>query len=254
MTADQILRTLQARHSEDIFIPECKDGASGGNFSKLDAWVMPKSWAHPALTGYEIKVSRSDFLGDEKWRAYLPMCNYLYFAAPSGLISPQELAADVGLIEHSKKGSRMVVKKKAAYREIAPPTEVFRYVLMWRARIGPDRDGVKTSMRVYWEKWMADKKVDHEFGAMVRGSIKRRVLEEITIARARQNELERQIENLQGIRLLLQKLGMSEDASQWGFERKLQEFRNGLKPEDVRDLKSAKTLISKACEILGISS
>jgi len=40
---------------------------------------MPRPLLNPACTGYDIKISRSDFLGDEKWTGYLPLCNLLYF-------------------------------------------------------------------------------------------------------------------------------------------------------------------------------
>lgn len=79
--AKNILRLLEAKHSKDLLIPECKDGPtqSVSEHLRMDAWVMNRSWAHPCYTAYEIKVTRSDFLNDRKWRGYLPYCNEFFF-------------------------------------------------------------------------------------------------------------------------------------------------------------------------------
>lgn len=50
------------------------------------------------VRGYEIKVSRQDFLTDKKWQEYLPYCNQFYFVVPKGLILPEELPPEIGLI------------------------------------------------------------------------------------------------------------------------------------------------------------
>ena len=57
---------LEIRHSEDIYVPECKSGQSWGNDTcyRLDEWAMKKSYSKPLITGYEIKVSRNDFMND----------------------------------------------------------------------------------------------------------------------------------------------------------------------------------------------
>ena len=83
LTAKDILRLIESRHSGDLVVAECKDGPTHyARHRRLDAWVMRKSWSKPALYGYEIKVSRQDFLKDDKWPDYLPMCNELYFVCP----------------------------------------------------------------------------------------------------------------------------------------------------------------------------
>lgn len=54
-------------------------------------------------TTYEIKVSRSDFLADvraAKHRQYEKMSQYVYFAAPRGLLSEDEIPDGCGLIEY----------------------------------------------------------------------------------------------------------------------------------------------------------
>ena len=81
ITAQTVLELLAAKHSRDVFVPECKNGAThfADGMQKIDAWAMKKSWASPCVTAHEIKVSRADFLKDDKWPGYLPYCNQFYF-------------------------------------------------------------------------------------------------------------------------------------------------------------------------------
>lgn len=48
---------------------------------------------------FEIKSCRQDFVADKKWQKYLPFCTHFAFAAPRGVISPDELPDGVGLVE-----------------------------------------------------------------------------------------------------------------------------------------------------------
>ena len=60
--------------------------------------------------GYEFKVSRSDFLSDQKarnkhygpavpkWKHYLKYCHLFYWVTPEGLVKPEEVEAPAGLI------------------------------------------------------------------------------------------------------------------------------------------------------------
>lgn len=99
MTAKQILDLIAAKHANDVFVPECKDGSTVfGSHFRLDAWAMNRSWANPMSTGYEIKVSRSDWLRDDKINAYADLCNRLYLVAPAGVIEPAEIPPFCGLL------------------------------------------------------------------------------------------------------------------------------------------------------------
>jgi len=55
--------------------------------------------------GYEVKVSRADFASDKKWRSYVPFFNRFYFATPKGIIEPEELPPEIGLLECVSAGS-----------------------------------------------------------------------------------------------------------------------------------------------------
>lgn len=171
IVAPQILALLAAKHAGDVFVPECKSGPTHfGSHDRIDAWVMPKSWAHPDVIGYEIKVSRSDFLRDDKWTRYLDLCNLLYFVAPRKLIDPSELPTEVGLIEVSGTGSRLLTKRKAARRNVQIPEDVWRYILMCRTKI--TREVEPKSQVEYWREWMEGKHETQKLGRSVSKRLK----------------------------------------------------------------------------------
>lgn len=62
----------------------------------------------------EIKVSRSDFLSDirsEKWKRYCRFSARIWFAAPAGMIRPDELPDGLGLFEFGDTWQRTVEPK-----------------------------------------------------------------------------------------------------------------------------------------------
>jgi len=155
--AADVLKLLEQRHADDVFVAECKNGPSENtSHLRLDAWVMKRSWVKPCVRGYEIKVSRSDFLGDDKWRGYLPLCNEFYFVAPTGVIKPDELPREAGLLLVTSTATRLWTKKKAPYRDIEIDMNIFRYVLISRAVITSDPIYIEEQSGVdYWRRWLA---------------------------------------------------------------------------------------------------
>lgn len=196
MNAPDILSLLKSKHHHDIFVSECKDGPTHyGRHSRLDAWVMKKSWINPLYIGYEIKINRSDFINDDKWHNYLPMCNELYFVSPSNIIKPEEIPEQTGLLWVSKTSARLYKKKKAPHREIEPPWLVMAYVLM---QYGPTGYCNFKKLREYeekgnnvkdWKEWLKHKKINRKLGRMVSGMIAKKLIEN-------QAELDDKIEDL----------------------------------------------------------
>lgn len=137
MTAAHLIGLLASRHSGDVFVPECKNGPTQGvdSYRRMDAWVLRKSWSNFGTIGYEVKVSRSDFLNDTKWTDYLPYCHEFYFVAPKGLIGKNELPKEAGLIEAFANGNGLRVVKKSPRRSEPIDELVLYYVLMCRTRI-----------------------------------------------------------------------------------------------------------------------
>jgi len=228
ITSKHVLGLLAAKHSKDVFVPECKDGPthSRRNHWRMDAWVMPRSWAHPNVTAYEIKVSRQDFLRDEKWPVYLDLCNSLYLVAPKGLIDKSELAPEVGLLEVSTGGKRLMTKKKAQLRaDVKIPEEVFRYVLMCRATIGEERQS-KENRAAEWEDWLRQKR----FAAGVGWKVTRRVRDYIAEVDRKNEAIQSQNNAFEDVRAILTEAGIK-NLEGWRLrsevEDRLKEQRSG---------------------------
>lgn len=151
ITSDDIKSALAAKHHGDIFVPECNNGPTGSQYRRIDAWVMNRSWARLTYTGYEIKISRSDFLQDKKWVEYLPMCHQLYFVTPRGLVTKSEIPPECGFAELV--GNRILTRKLAPRRNIEHPVQVLQYIMMSRATISKSD---ANQNRQFWEQWLID--------------------------------------------------------------------------------------------------
>lgn len=132
MNSKFILNVLRQRHKRDLFLSEVKNGPTllSNTLLRMDAWTMKMSWKQD-ITGYEIKVDRSDFVGDQKWHMYLNYCNKFYWVCPTGLIKASEIDERCGLIYVNDDGSYRVVKRPL-FRDVTLPPEIYRYILMWR--------------------------------------------------------------------------------------------------------------------------
>lgn len=176
MDASTILTAIGNRHTKDLFVPECKDGPTwGGPHLRLDAWAIRRSWTKPQMTGYEIKVSRADWLNDDKSHLYLSLCNVMWLVSPSGVILPEEVPVGVGLLYISKTGSRLFTKKKAPYREVEFPETLIRYILHSRVRTTNLRYSNYDSREDRLRRWLARDKEKKELGVDVTSAIRERV-------------------------------------------------------------------------------
>lgn len=121
MTAHDIRALLHIRHQDDLLIEELYSGSpkmdAGCGKARMDAWVMTRSWANPRYICYEIKVSRSDFMQDNKWPEYLGACTEFYFAVAPGVMDPKECPDEAGMLVATTNGGRLICKKKAPKRE-----------------------------------------------------------------------------------------------------------------------------------------
>lgn len=210
MTEDDLIKLLAVRHSKDVFVAQCKDGPTNyGSHLRLDAWVMRRSWAHPTIYGYEVKVARSDFVRDEKWQGYLEMCNALYFVCPPKMIDPKELPSQVGLLVCSANATRLYCKKKAPIRDNETPENVWRYILMWRAEIRSEHTVNRD--REFWEEWLKHRRIDHEFGANVGGAIRKAFNEKVRGIEYEHKKLEERLSKYADLERLLETLGVDGD-------------------------------------------
>jgi len=144
MTADDVAKALRSRHAGIPFFEGVKNGPTwySNGLAIMDAIAVEPSWAKPCITGYEIKVSRADFLADQKWPGYLPLCHRLYFACPRNLIKPSELGDPrVGLVYVNDTG-KTFTRVKAGFRNIDLPTDLLYYLVVYRCQ----RDGLGVSL------------------------------------------------------------------------------------------------------------
>jgi len=239
ITANTILKALSDKHWQDIFISECKTGPSGyKGCVRLDAWVMKKSWANPLTIGYEIKVSRSDFLNDRKWQSYLPYCNEFYFVSPFKLILPSEIPADVGLLWLSSTGTRLFTKKKAPYRQIIIPEELYRYIMMWRSHIISEYH--RPSPEKFWKDWMEEKEQKVKFGSKVGKRIQVVIKKEIESVNRKNKYLIERMEKYDEIKKRIEDMGfdVSKPLNEWEVFNKLQELKDIIPSKLVRVVKS----------------
>lgn len=216
MTSDQICILLQRRHANDVFVTECKDGPSQcvSDFRRLDAWAMKRSWVNPCMWGYEIKVSRRDFVQDQKWPTYLHLCNEFYFVAPKGVIRVEELPDNVGLLHVASTGSRLMVARKAKRREVKPPVSLFVYLLFSRATFTHEgREAVDRESRVdFWRRWLEDKERSLDIGHRVSRSLSALIEKRIRDVEAENRAWREKILAYDGVLHLLKQLGIEDDS------------------------------------------
>ena len=237
ITAYNIKKLLETRHSKDVYVSECKNGSTWfQNHLRLDGLAIARSWANPVVTGYEIKVSRSDFMQDEKWHMYLTYCNMFYFVCPSGLIQPEELPENVGLLWVSKTGSRLYKKKKAVYQDKDIPSELYKYILISRAEIkDPSYYNWNKDIIEYWERWLEKKEYNQDFGQRVKGSIKRVIRDKLDKIERENKALREENEQYSIIKEMLKKAGLNTTRN-WGLKYDLEAKLKILKSEMPSDM------------------
>lgn len=170
LTVEEIRDLLAHRHWQGVFVPECKTGSTWmSHHRRLDAWACRASWANPQMTGYEIKLSRSDWRADTKWPEYLEVCERFYFVCPAGLIAPQEIDERAGLIWAYPNRLRTV--RAAPWTAHDWPGHLLAYILLCRSRItDKPQVGILAESRNDPEQlreWLAGKRRATEIGGQV---------------------------------------------------------------------------------------
>lgn len=170
VTAFEIKRALAEKHYRDFFMTECKSGSTfftrAGDMKILDALAIRKSWASPCFTGYEVKVSRSDFLRDVKFYTYEEIVNCLYIVCPKGMIERTELPESVGLMYYDPEKRTITTRKKAIYRKIEYSPDLLLYVIY--SRLDSDRIPFYSSRQEYFRAYVEGKKDNRELAKQVR--------------------------------------------------------------------------------------
>lgn len=169
---------LSKRHTTDIFLTEIKTGPTwtGPPLRKIDALAIKPSWASPCITAYEVKVSRSDFMNDDKWTAYKDVSHRFYWACPVGLIKPEEVADDCGLVYYNPENGATSTKKKALFRDIPMPDMLLYYIVL--SRLGDrERHPFFSSQREQIQAWVEDKERRAHLGTRFRSGLAKQAAE-----------------------------------------------------------------------------
>lgn len=242
--ADLIKRALSKRHHEDFYLTEVKTGPThyGSDLHILDAIAIRKSWANPCVTGYEIKVQRSDFTRDEKWMAYLQYCHQFAFVCPKGLIQPDELPVDVGLVYYNPETGSLHTRRKPVYRHVTIPSNMLMYIIM--NRLDSDRHPFFSSKKEYFEALIEDKAERRSLKLMVSKKLKQ-ILEDyenqIRELQWRVDRFETDKRFDEDVKTILKDSGISIG---WGWKERLKERLSvGLSGEVKRELDRVKDVI-----------
>ncbi len=211
ITAADILTALAKQHAVDLWLMEVKTGSTfmskRGELLRLDGLAIKRSWARPLFTGYEVKVSRSDWLRDDKWPYYMQFCHKLFVACPAGLVAPEELPEGVGLVwyEHGKLSTR----RQAPFRVITPSWDMLYYILI--SRTEPDPPLRLKSRAELARRWLANKGTWHALGRELGTELARRVdqlqakCDELEMQNAK---LKNQVERLNALETILHENGV----------------------------------------------
>lgn len=234
INAKDILSLLKSKHFEDIFIPECKDGPTWDGHQRLDAWVMKPSWAHPLTIGYEIKISRSDFINDNKWRGYLQHCNEFYFVTPWKLVNEDEIPDGIGVLYVTQTGNRLICKKKAKYREVEISESFYRYILMCRCEVVEYSKFAFRSdipIKEKAENFYRDKEYKHTLGSWISKNLKKIIDEKIDKIEDENKKLKEENKKLLDIKDILKELGIKSNLdirylSSFGIKNKIECLKN----------------------------
>lgn len=235
--ADVIKHALSKRHSKDFFMTEVKNGpthiAGKGELLIMDAVAIKKSWVNPCIDGYEVKVDRQDFLRDEKWMGYKEYCNRLSFVCPSGLIDPEELPDDIGLIYYNPEKGTLYTKRKALYREIEVSGNMLYYILM--NKLDSDRHPFFSSQREMLEAYLEDK----ETRSNLARRFESKLIKELDEMGKKLRELEREAnsykadaQNFKKVMDILKRHGLS----RLNWETELEEHLSSKMPPNVIDI------------------
>jgi hypothetical protein len=247
--ADHIKRALSKKHSDDFFTTECKNGpshsAGKGQLLILDALAIKKSWANPCITGYEIKVDRQDFMRDEKWPGYKEYCHRFSFVCPKGMIEPEELPEDIGLIYYNVEKESLYTKRKAAYRDIEISADMLYYILM--SKVDSDRHPFFSTQREKFEAYIQDKVSRDSLSY----SVKSKLLDELKEMEKQLREANRFKKDAQKFKLILPILrGAGIDT--WWSEKMLEDLRAALSgsfsPQAARIVNNLKNEIGRLAE------
>lgn len=153
LNAKEIIQALELKYSaRHTCFAEVKDGptwARGGAHRRMDFVAIKGTWNPITIKAFEVKVSRADFLNDQKWPEYLDLCNQFYWVCPKGLIKREEIDPRCGLVYINPKSMRPTTVRAAVYRDVEPEPLLLLYLIICRHNPSKERqiDIIKREMK-----------------------------------------------------------------------------------------------------------
>ena len=248
MTANEISRLVAARHADGVYVPQCKMGAAGSRV--LDGWALLPTWSPMTAVGYEIKVSRSDWLQDQKFHDYLSACHLFCVAAPKGIVHRDELPAGIGLLEPvgSGRGAKLIMRVKPVRHEPDPAAlaRLMAYALMWRRAEGDPSRMNRTRRAQMWRDWVEERRDFHRVGR----SVSRRMRELVTEAQTAQRAAEARLAMMTEAESLMRELGIEPGYDRWHTRRKIREALGDGAADVLQSLASARLALDKVQAVI----
>lgn len=127
-----ITEALQAKHDHlgDIFAAQVKLGSAGSKI--MDAVAIKKTWSPKTVICYEIKVSRQDFLSDQKHPVYMQNSNLFYFVTLQNIVKNGELPEGAGHMIYNPDTGKLRTVKKAPYRNSPINPDILLHIMFWK--------------------------------------------------------------------------------------------------------------------------
>lgn len=231
VTAGDIACALRRRHRDDVTSVE---HATRHGSMRLDFWALARSWAKYKTTGYEIKVTRRDFVQDEKWLSYRPYVHELYMACAWGIVQPEEMPEGVGLLWMNK-GHTLTVKRKAARQEPEPEKLI---ELLTRQCWGPYQGAQQLSREERYSEMKRKYEKDKDMADFGR-NLEWRIANLTRTAAAEMRKAQDQQEKLKGLLDWAKSQGLDPLRSyqpMTSIQASLEKAIGGLSPAVVREL------------------
>lgn len=203
VTAYEIKCALAEKHCGDFFLTEVKNGSTYfppmDGLKILDGLAIRKSYTKPCFTGYEVKVSRSDFLRDAKYHTYGTLVNQLFIVCPKGMIDKMELPESVGLMYYDPEKKTLTTRKKAIFKKVEYSVDMLLYIIY--SRLDSDRIPFFSDSKEYIKEYLAEKRrgrtLAYQFKTKMADEIKRLAEENESLRPYREQRAQyRAIENV----------------------------------------------------------
>lgn len=242
VTSTEIKIALADKHYKDFFLTEVKSGSTWlstvGEMKILDGLAIRKSWTNPCITGYEVKISRGDFLRDAKFYTYTELCNCLYIVCPKGMIDRAELPESVGLMYYDPEKKTITTRKKAIFRKIEYSPDLLLYIIY--SRLDSDRYPFFSDKKSYFDAYLAGNIDNRILGRAIKTKLVQdniRLEQEIETLR----RFEKTYKEYQEIRKVLEK----HQIYGWRLEGIAAELDKALSRKPVEDVKAVRASLER---------